>query len=64
MSKAVGISVPYASQLLGLKKTAKPRQPSMAMAIRIYRATGHKMGPICGATAAEIETLERFQGAA
>ena len=41
------------------------------MAIRIYRATGHKLGPITVATDDEITgleqnlaALERFQGAA
>lgn len=64
LSQAVGISVPYASQLLSKEAGRKARQPSMSMAVRIYRATGHKLGPIAGATEDEIAVLERFQGAA
>lgn len=63
LSKAVGISVPYASQLL--KPDEKDRRtPSVGMAIRIYRATGRKLGPISDASYTEIAILERFQGAA
>lgn len=57
LSKAVGISLPYASQLLGDK-----RPLPQALAIKIFRATGRKLGPITSATEAEIEVLERFQG--
>lgn len=62
LSKAVGISVPYASQLL--RGGEGGRTPSVPMAIRIYRETGAKLGPIATATPEEIDTLERFQGAA
>ena len=61
LSRAAGISVPYASQLL---RKIDPRTPSFAMAIRIYRETGHKLGPIAGASHGEIETLEQFHGRA
>jgi transcriptional regulator with XRE-family HTH domain len=59
LSEAVGISVPYASQILKGR-----RVPPQAMALRIYRATGWKTGPIADATEEDIEVLERFQGAA
>jgi len=57
-ARTVGISVPYASQILRGLKT-----PTHALAIRIYRATGRKMPPIEGVSDAEIEVLERFAGA-
>lgn len=63
LAKAVGISVPYASQLLN-DNPAERRTPSHALAIRIFRATGHRLGPIADASDAEIAILERFQGAA
>jgi transcriptional regulator with XRE-family HTH domain len=63
LSRAVGISVPYASQILKGEGDGA-RTPSLALAIRIYRATGHKLGPVAGASDAEIDTLERFQGSA
>lgn len=59
LSQAVSISVPYASQIIKGVRT-----PPQTMAIRIFRATGHKLGPIADATEAEISVLERFQGAA
>lgn len=66
LSKAAGISVPYAWQLLNPGPDGRPRTPSLALAIRIYRATQNtlKLGPIADATDAEIAILERFQGAA
>lgn len=59
LSRAVSISVPYASQIIKGR-----RAPSQTMAISIFRATGHKFGPIADATDDEIDVLERFQGAA
>lgn len=59
LAEALGISQPYASQILSNK-----RPPRTSLAIRIFRATGHKLGPIAGATEEEIGLLERFQGAA
>lgn len=66
LSRAIGVSMPYASQILSGK-----RPPQVPMAIRIYRATGHRLGPITVATEEEITALEkhlaaldRFQGAA
>lgn len=48
------LSQPYASQLLSGK-----RQPSLQMAIKIYRRIGLKLGPITHASKAEIDTLEK-----
>lgn len=59
LSKAIGVSMPYASQILSGK-----RPPQVPMAVRIYRATGHKLGPIANASEDEIAVLEQFQGAA
>jgi transcriptional regulator with XRE-family HTH domain len=59
LAEAVGISVPYASQIMKGR-----RIPLTPMAVRIYRATGHKFGPIAKASEDEIAVLERFQGAA
>lgn len=59
LAEALGISLPYASQLLGGTRTINP-----ALAVRIYRATGVKLGPITEATDAEIDVVERFNGAA
>ena len=54
--RAIGISAPYASQLArGL------RRPSRAMAIRIYRETGRKMGCLENASDADIRVLSQFE---
>lgn len=59
LSQAVGISVPYASQII-----SGDRVPPQATALRIFRATGERFGALKGATEAEIKVLEKFQGAA
>lgn len=59
LAEATGMSLPYASQVLSGK-----RPPKTPIAIRIWKATGHKLGPIANATDEEIAVLERFQGAA
>jgi DNA-binding transcriptional regulator YdaS (Cro superfamily) len=59
LAKAIGVSVPYASQLLSGTRT-----PPVPTAISIFRKTGLKLGPIAQATPEEIDVLERFQGAA
>lgn len=56
LAQAVGISQPYASQLLSGKR---PLQ--LGLAIRIYRTTGVKLGPIAGAADEDIAVLERFE---
>lgn len=53
--RAIGISESYASQL-----SRSVRSPSQALAIRIFRETGIKLGPIAGASKAEIEALDRM----
>lgn len=59
LAAEIGISVPYASQLLSGDRT-----PPVPMAIKVFRAIGVKLGPIANASDDEIATLERFQGAA
>lgn len=50
-----GISKSYASEILNGK-----RQPSAALAIRIYRATGHRFAPIADLEPERIDMLERM----
>lgn len=57
LSQELGISLPYASQLL-----SGARALSLSMALRIFRKTGHQLGPIKNASASEIDVLERFAG--
>lgn len=52
-AEAAGISVPYASQLLSGK-----REPSQGLAIRIFRRTGRKLGPIANFSDEVIAVLE------
>lgn len=59
LAREIGISVPYASQLL-----RGHRVPPMDVAISVYRAIGVKLGPITDASDAEIAILERYQGRA
>lgn len=58
MASRVGISVPYASQLLSGRRT-----PSRALAVRIWRGTGQKLGPLAHVADADIEVLERIENA-
>lgn len=60
LSKAAGISVPYASQLLSTKDDQR-REPSQSLAIHIFRKTGLKFGPVAKLTDEEIDLLERLQ---
>lgn len=55
LAATLKISVPYASQLL-----TGAREMPRALAVKLYRATGQKLGPIAGATDDQIETLDRF----
>lgn len=50
----LGVSKSYASQISRGK-----RPPSVALAIRIFREIGVKLGPIANASKDEIEALER-----
>lgn len=55
LARSCSISVPHASLILAGKKV-----PSHGLAVRIFRATGIKMGPIVDASEEEIAVLERF----
>ncbi len=57
LAEELGISLPYASQLL-----SGARPMSLAWGLRIYRRTGHQLGPIKDATRAELDVLERYAG--
>lgn len=59
LSKAVDISVPYASQLI-----AGVRRPSLPVAVRIYDATGKRMGPLVGLSRDEVEAARKMAKAA
>lgn len=52
----IGVSKPYAHQI------ARGHSPSVAMALRILRGTGVKLGPIAGLSDAEIAVLEKMHG--
>lgn len=54
--KAMGLSKPYASQL-----ARGQRRPGLVLAIRIWRETGAKLGPLALMTRHEIERLERIK---
>lgn len=58
VARALGISRVYAWQLVN-----NDRPFSRAHAIKLFRATGHKLGPIADASDAEIAILERFEPA-
>lgn len=55
LAKAVGISVGYASLLLSDAKT-----PPLDLAVRIFRETGWRSGPLVDAPEDEIAVLERY----
>ena len=55
LAKAADISVPYASQLISGK-----RPWPVSLAIKAFRETGTRFGPILAASDDEIEVLERF----
>jgi transcriptional regulator with XRE-family HTH domain len=54
----VGISISYASEIL-----TGTRQPSQRLAVRIFRATGRKFGPIIGLSDADIAAIDRIEQA-
>ena len=54
--KTLGVSAPYASQI-----ARGTRAPGLILAIRIWRATGLKLGPIAGASRAAIARLEHMK---
>lgn len=55
---SINVSRSYASQL-----SNGQRKPSQKLAIRIFRETGMKLGPIQDATDDQIETLAAIIGA-
>ena len=55
LSKAAGISVPFASQIISGK-----RKPSLGMALQIYDAAGVQFGPLAGLDTADIEAARRM----
>jgi len=55
--RAAGVSASYASQL-----SRSVRKPSQRLAIKLYRETGVKLGPIANATDSEIDALESLLG--
>ena len=59
LSKAAGISIPYASQILAEGEGA--RTPSRPLAIHIYRTTGWKHSRIADLTDEQMEMLERLE---
>lgn len=59
LAATLGCSAPYASQIM-----SGARSLSIAKAIAIYDKTGHKIGPIEGATPEELTVLRKFAGVA
>lgn len=53
VAAALGIARSYVTQIRG------GRAPSLALALRIHRELGVKLGPIEGASKTEIAALER-----
>lgn len=54
-SKAMGISVPYASQILSAQ-----RSPSKKLAVRIYRITGWRHETLANFADEDLNVLERL----
>jgi DNA-binding transcriptional regulator YdaS (Cro superfamily) len=52
LAEALGVNKSYVNR--AIRGGLRP-----ALAIRIYRKWGHKLGPIEGATGAQIEAIER-----
>jgi transcriptional regulator with XRE-family HTH domain len=65
LAEAAGISVPYASMILSDSDDPnKKRVPPLALAIKIFRTTGLKTGPIAAASDDDIEVMARVYGEA
>jgi hypothetical protein len=58
LAAALGIGKAYASLLLAGKRTL-----SLAMALKAWRATGHKLGGLEALTDAECDQIDRLTGA-
>ena len=56
LAASAGISVPYASQIIG-----GSRQPARPLAIHIFRKTGWRHSSIADLTADQIDTLETVE---
>lgn len=56
LADAIGISVPYASQIIG-----GTRQPARPLAIHIFRRTGWRHDSIAGLTDEQIAMLEAIE---
>lgn len=56
LSVKLGISVPYASQIISGK-----REPSRALAIHMFRTIGHRHPVIAGLSDSEIGMLEKLE---
>jgi transcriptional regulator with XRE-family HTH domain len=54
LSRAADISVPYAWQILKGERT-----PSLAVALRIFDATGEQLGPLAGLNKRDIEGVRK-----
>lgn len=54
LAKALGCNKSWINRQL------KKPEPGLALALRVYRTLGRKIGPIADATEAEIETMERL----
>ena len=59
ISAACGISPSYVSMILNNRRT-----PPRHIALRLYKATGRKFGPIAGLSDEDIATLARIEGIA
>ena len=54
LAEKLGISIPYASQLL-----SGARVPSLALALEMYAKSGQKFGPLKDKSEEQIETLRQ-----
>lgn len=59
IADAAGVTAAYARMLI-----AGERRPSLAVALKIYDATGQQFGPLSGLTKREIETARKMDQAA
>jgi transcriptional regulator with XRE-family HTH domain len=55
LAEKLEVSIPYASQLL-----SGARVPSLELALRFFDKAGVRLGPLAGATDAEIATLRKL----
>jgi transcriptional regulator with XRE-family HTH domain len=55
LAEMIGVSVAYASQLL-----SGARKPSLELALKYFDSAGVRLGPLVGASDAEIATLRKL----